>query len=285
MGDDQQNQSNPPTLSGNVHPRDVDSSPSPRRTRNDGTDVSTYEHPQVLAFAARNRRGRFYIPSRHNEFGGVHVDHVLFDSGCSSILLPFPVASGFPDELLKQVRYQWIVSSSRGTGAVHSPVLKIRMILGGFACTLGGRGQQIQLPLLRFHVGSLAANTLLNTERYRAMLDDNCVGKLNNFLRQVGRNHVVSPERTYALLGQSYLSRVMYCQKGDVGLVLSNDFGGGENIVDIMRRYHQKLVPLVNAFEGFHDLEDDDGDEDEDNYRLSWEQDSSDDEIEEPDYR
>ena len=37
-----------------------------------------------------------------------------------------------------------------------------------------------------------------------------------------------------------------------------------------MGRYHEKLVPLVRAFEGFRDLEDDDGDEDEEDYRLSW---------------
>ena len=40
-----------------------------------------------------------------------------------------------------------------------------------------------------------------------------------------------------------------------------------ESIVGIVGRYHQKLVPLVDSFEGFHDLEDDDdGDEDEEDY-------------------
>ena len=52
-----------------------------------------------------------------------------------------------------------------------------------------------------------------------------------------------------------------------------------------MGRYHQKVVPLVDAFEGFHDLEDDDGDEDEEDYRLSWDRESSDDEVDEPDGR
>ena len=74
--------------------------------------------------------------------------------------------------------------------------------------------------------------------------------------------------------------------EGDVAIACSNDFiDGGESIVDIMGRYHQKLVPLVDAFEGFHDLEDDDGDEDEEDYRLSWDRASSDDEVDEPDGR
>lgn len=50
----------------------------------------------------------------------------------------------------------------------------------------------------------------------------------------------------------------MYCQKGDVAITLSDDFvDGSESIVGIMGRYHQKLVSLVDAFEGFHDLEED----------------------------
>ncbi len=41
---------------------------------------------------------------------------------------------------------------------------------------------------------------------------------------------------------------------------------------------------MVQNFEGFQDLEDDDGDEDEEHFRLSWDV-SSDDEIDEPDDR
>jgi hypothetical protein len=36
----------------------------------------------------------------------------------------------------------------------------------------------------------------------------------------------VALERTYALLGQSYLSHVMYCQLDDVAIALSTDFQG-----------------------------------------------------------
>eukprot|EP00977_Amphora_coffeiformis_P008755 scaffold1984_cov162-Amphora_coffeaeformis.AAC.4 len=68
-----------------------------------------------------------------------------------------------------------------------------------------------------------------------------------------------SPERTYALLGQSYMTQVFYCQQGDVALALSDSYDGNENIKLVMGRYHQKLVPLVQDFEVFYDLEDDDG--------------------------
>jgi hypothetical protein len=138
--------------------------------------------------------------------------------------------------------------------------------------------------LLRFHLGSQAANKLLNTPELRQMLDGRCVEKLNDFLGQLGNR--VALERTYALLGQSYLSHVMYCQMDDVGIALSTNFQEGpENIVHIMARYKQKLMSLVDAFEGFHDLEDDDGDEDEEEYRLAWDISSSDDDVDEPDGR
>jgi hypothetical protein len=86
------------SLSGSVHARagetgDVPSSPESRRPRRFNNDeaAAAYAHPDVLCFAAHNRRGRFYIPCNTNEFGGMHVDNVLFDSGCSTLLLPFPL--------------------------------------------------------------------------------------------------------------------------------------------------------------------------------------------------
>lgn len=72
---------------------------------------------------------------------------------------------------------------------------------------------------------------------------------------------------------------------GDVGIALLANFEGTENIVHIMDRYKQKLLPLADAFEGFHDLEDDDGNEDEEECRLSWEISSSDNDVDEPDGR
>ena len=114
------------------------------------------------------------------------------------------------------------------------------------------------------------------------MLDSTCVWTVNDFLSQLGRH--TTPERTYALLGQCYLFLVMYCQSDDVALAFSKQFTGNDNVIHILGRYQQKLAPLVEEFEGFHDLEDDDGGEDEEDVRLSWDI-SSGDEIDEPDDR
>jgi hypothetical protein len=130
----------------------------------------------------------------------------------------------WPTSFLETTRYKWrIVSSSRGgTGAVHFPVLNILIRIGTrFTCTLA----DIHAPGLtmsRFQLGSQAANQLLNTPNLRRMLDENCATKLNDFITQLGDRS--APDRTYALLGQSYFSQVMYCQMDDVAIALSKDF-------------------------------------------------------------
>jgi hypothetical protein len=55
---------------------------------------------------------------------------------------------------------------------------------------------------------------------------------------------------------------------GDVALAIDRSFNGND-IVPIMGQYEQKLRPMVEEFDGFHYLEDDDGDEDENDYRLA----------------
>eukprot|EP00977_Amphora_coffeiformis_P002355 scaffold443_cov177-Amphora_coffeaeformis.AAC.2 len=267
----------PAPLSGSVRVREEGSAsslPSPRTRRRLNPSAAQYEHPQVLCFAARNRRGRFYIPMTNNSFGGMSINHVLFDSGCNSLLLPFPLQDGLPQPWLEEF-YVWTVSSSRGTGAVHSPVLKIKPLIGpNFACVLAGKVQP-NLNMLRIHVGSQAANCLLNTLEYRSKLDETSVNKLRDFLSEIGENRTV-PERTYALLGRSYMSHVTYVQTGDVAVAFAQEYDGTDNLRRVMARYTSKLEPLVEAFEGFHDLEDGDGDEDEEEYHLSWDVSSED---------
>jgi hypothetical protein len=43
---------------------------------------------QVIAFALKNKKNRFFLPSKDNFFGGVPVPVVMVDSGCNTLLLP-----------------------------------------------------------------------------------------------------------------------------------------------------------------------------------------------------
>ena len=64
------------------------------------------------------------------------------------------------------------------------------------------------------HVGGSAAQMLLNDESHRVMLDQGCISMLEEFLQRLGGSP--TPERTHALLGQSYLKHTLYCQLGEV---------------------------------------------------------------------
>jgi len=101
-------------------------------------------------------------------------------------------------------------------------------------------------------VGSQAANQLSTAQNYRTILNETSINKLTDFLRELSDR--AFPERTYALLGQSFLSHVSYYQLRDVAIALWRNFDRTINVVDIMARYEQKLEPFVDAYEGFHDL-------------------------------
>lgn len=268
---------------GSVHARDGsdDSSLSPPRKRRRGEDA--YEHPHVLIFAARGKNGRFYIPSTENSFGGVNVNNTMFDTGCSTLLLPYPLQTGFPADLMNGFLYSWVVGTSRGTGALHSQVLKITSkIRRKFPVTLAGKQQESKsVSMLRFQLGTGAIRQLLDTPNLRGLLDETCITNLTDFLDAVGDREIV--ESRYALLGQSYFKDTSQFQTGDVTLVLSSNMPTTENLWEIAARYHEKLLPMVKDFPNWSDLEDHDSDidGDEEEYNLSWDPVNSDDEIDE----
>ncbi|KAG7357822.1 hypothetical protein IV203_014409 [Nitzschia inconspicua] len=140
---------------------------------------------KILAVALKNARARFFIPSTDNYFCGLKYDYVMIDSGCNSVLLPFPSSidelTQFHDEI-----FSWQVFCSQGTGAIHSPTLVISRIdgLAVGSVLLAGR-KVIELPFLRFHLGSQSAQTLVSLER----LDEVESEKLRNFLSEIGENN------------------------------------------------------------------------------------------------
>jgi hypothetical protein len=218
-----------------------------------------FEHPDVLCFASRNRHGYLFIPSKNNSFGGVQVDNVLLRTGCGKLLLPFPFENGLPSNLIDPTNCEWTVSSF---GTRNVPVLEIKKHTLGFNLTLANKTQP-SLDVLVFILGSKACKMLLQDD-YKVMLKSSCITILKSYLGQIGDSEV--PERTFAVLGLSYLSQVFFCQCGNIALALSANYDGNKNIVAIIGNYSKKLVPLVEAFEGFHDLKYADGDEYEEIY-------------------
>ena len=49
------------------------------------------KYPYVIAIAYQAPKGGlFYAPGKNNIFAGLKYERVIFDSGCASVLLPFP---------------------------------------------------------------------------------------------------------------------------------------------------------------------------------------------------
>ena len=124
---------------------------------------------------------------------------------------------------------------------------------------------------LRFHLGAKAAQTVLDDADMKAMLTEQGMANLSRFVQQVAVLGLgAAPEREYAVLGQLYLEHVVYCQAGPIELMLKPPFEG--NLRHYLGVYRIFIKPKVDAFEGFHDFEDDDHDaeSDEEEHPVPW---------------
>lgn len=151
----------------------------------------------------------------------------MIDTGCASLLLPFPADTDHFNEFA-DIRFEWVIAQSRGTGALRSPVLKIRSrIRLSFPMILNGKELPIEIPTLRFHLGKGAAKFLVENKDYQKMLGVNasCKAKLENFLEDVGG--MAAPERRHVLLGQSFIGQVFTAQLADITVFLDQKNGIG----------------------------------------------------------
>jgi hypothetical protein len=134
-------------------------------------------------------RSRFYIPLKSNSIGEIQYEKILIDCGCSSILLPFPEDRGsiLKEKYLNRCRFVWDIAKSKGTGAAHSPVLKIKPLVSlvGFPCVLAGNEQDFSISLLRFHLGSKSAECILNDEEMKEMLKPQDIATLEAVVEQL----------------------------------------------------------------------------------------------------
>lgn len=213
--------------------------------------------PHIYAVAAKNRKNRFFVPSKANMFAGIQYEYVMIDSGCNSFLLPF---KNEVFELFSGTEFAWSIRFSTGTGGILSRTLnikKIRPALGTMGTmALAGNEGLMEIPFLRFHLGSESVRAVLANHNNKLSQAD--VGKLNTFLSVMGNNE--APERNHVLLGQIYLDCVVSVQyEGFLLMGDGNHFPSREDFVLI----NNILIPLREDFPEFDDLEDDDHDGDE----------------------
>ena len=200
----------------------------------------------------------------------------MVDSGCNSFLLPFPQKEtengGFEVDTaaLKPFlgdEFKWSISSRGGTGTIRSMVLRIRprMDTGTMGEMQLAFARPIEMNYLRFHLGSSAADALKDHQKLLPAHKE----ALREFLTQLDGRH--SKERKHVLLGQHYLDQVCCIQNGPVMFMIQKDSTESIDIRQVSKLCDLFASPLVESFEEFDDLEDEDhdGDDNEDRH-LSW---------------
>lgn len=228
----------------------------------------------VLAFAARNKKNRFFILSKSNAFSNMPYENVMIDNGCNSTLLPFPTDGGSL-RVFATRRFTWSVSQS-SRGVVHPPVLKIKSLIGfEFPVKLNGKELPLRIPYLRFHLGKAAASFVRGHELYYRKLGDGCKEALDCFLTHLGE--MDAPERRHVLLGQSVIGQVFSAQLGDITIFLDKTkwHSLAPKLPDLFASCTRDAQTLIQSYEGFDDLEeeDHDGDADEGDVRRFWDPD------------
>merc|ERR1712008_357092 len=178
----------------------------------------------------------------------------MIDSGCNSLLLPFPqdmsVLGPFRNDMC-----QWAVSYSAGTGAIQSPTLTIKHRLANrqpFNMRLALSLEVFPLQRLRFHITKDAALALMRDASDQ--IEETSMNRLKGFLDVLGNRPSMS--RTHVLLGQQFLKDKMCIQCDPVFIVVRNDFDG--QLQDTLLQVQRIISPAVEQFQGFHDLEDED---------------------------
>lgn len=160
--------------------------------------------------ARRNRQGHYCLPRKDTTVCGIVYERVMFDSGCNTILLPFPEERKRSETLqpFYNERHRWEISWSNETGGINCPTLKIHpQVLGDIGVMKFGEDYESRMPFLQFHLG-LTQWLIRNPPR----LDGFNVGKLIQFLGRMGDNIAVG--RKTAIVGQMLLGRLCVMQGG-----------------------------------------------------------------------
>ncbi|CAB9507023.1 expressed unknown protein [Seminavis robusta] len=208
----------------------------------------------VLAVGLRNDKKRFFVPSGDNSFAGIAYQNVMIDSGCNSLLLPFPQDGISALTAFQTNEFFWEISWSAGVGVINPPSLLIycqetNEDVGNLV--LADR-QVVPLKMLRFHLGSASARTLLDS----GILVAAEATKLEQFLADLDPR--VSDERNCVLLGQAVFSQVFSLQAGKLLLIAKRGYFP-------VKEDFRAAWSVIRSFEGqglmpnnFHDLDDED---------------------------
>lgn len=225
---------------------------------------------KIEALAVENKNAKFIVPGKKNNFDGFLYDHVMFDTGCGSVLIPFPSAS-LEDFRKKYSECIWHISYSGGTGALHAPVLKVKGLLEEprFKVSLDCTNHEFSVDFLRFYLSlDDAKNVLQNCFQE---LGDKEAKKLKEYISNIDKIKQILPSlkigqpRNMVLFGQKFFSKKILLQVPNFEILLGiGDKPNWDDIqallLDVSKSY--QLDEIMKSFPEFNDLQDEDHDED-----------------------
>jgi hypothetical protein len=246
----------------------------------------------VSLVALRNKRHRYFIPSRDNFFGclrnfeGIRVPNIMVDTGCNSLLLPL---DGITLDLLSEHysgnEFGWTICKSKGE-AVVSPLLVISaccpMMTNLFANVFHF---SVKLDHLRFHVSFEDAKDIIS--RRPKKLNEADILVLEEFCRiaqliEKETGVKIGKRRNYAILGQAVMKQDFCVFQTPIltMFVHANDKLDLSYEKEVARALWEIFRSDFDSDEEFQNMEDfDHGGED----PLEWEIDAVDENIEEED--
>jgi hypothetical protein len=126
--------------------------------------------PEGLCFISLdNNRHKFFVPSTKNYFGGVKVDKLLCDSGCTSLLLYFASLAHLEDAFrsLDNENYRVFCAAGVGVTGIDMAIKFKQLIPGSIDCFMSTdlfpNSPAINLLFLRFSLCSEDINHIVQT--------------------------------------------------------------------------------------------------------------------------
>jgi hypothetical protein len=213
--------------------------------------AETFRKANVLFYAFKNTKNRFFLPTTDNKFGGVEVPYVMFDSGCNTLLLPMPEVAVLVN-IYSAANYMWSFNFANSVTGSNVLSLRISDVLkqGGeksIDCVI--QGSTIMVEALRFHVSSEDCAGLLACpkvdSKYHSKLQQHASLKIK--------------KRTHALLGQEVIKQCNSMQTRHCIIVLKPGCNSVPDVEWLDGVLNGEGTALTNPWgKTFDDLEDED---------------------------
>jgi hypothetical protein len=236
----------------------------------------------VVLCAKKNKRKRFFLASKRNDFGGFAVEAVMVDTGRNSTLLPLhedrlPVLAN----LFPFGSFFWDVGNSHGV-APKSLTLKISSAVPGNRITINlcsdilRPEKSYEVDFLKFHLCLEDAVAIRGDPSFFDNLLENGRKVIGEFLQAPPAHN--GTRRTHALLGQAVLQNLICIQHGSVCLAVEPQHF--ELTWDKLRLIERFVIgassDTLTLPDRFDDLEGEDHEGDDEDYCLADDDDLSD---------